>query len=306
MASRELFARYLRQRRELGETDIVLEPETIDALRGWGDDDESVATGSDQPAAAAGDTAAAGDANAAGDDQPAARDGQPTAGRDRPAAGADRSVGRPVRPAGPDAAGAREAVSAAPEDARSQEIVAIGSLEELGALARGCVTCGLASTRTTVVFGEGNPAARLVVVGEAPGADEDRTGRPFVGRAGKLLDTLLASIGFPRESVYICNVLKCRPPGNRNPRPDEVASCSPFLRRQLELIAPEAILACGTFPAQTLLQTNEPIGRLRGSVHEYAGIPFVPTYHPAALLRNPAWIRPVWEDLQRLRSAIDG
>jgi uracil-DNA glycosylase len=299
MASRELFARYLRQRRELGETDIVLEPETIDALRGWGNDDESVAAGSDQPAAGAGDAAAAGDPDAAGDNQPAV-------GRDGPAAAGGWSVGRPAGAVGSDAAGAREAVSAAPEDARSHDIVAIGSLEELGAFARACVACGLASTRTTVVFGEGNPAARLVVVGEAPGADEDRSGRPFVGRAGKLLDTLLASIGFPRESVYICNVLKCRPPGNRNPRPDEVASCSPFLRRQLELIAPEAILACGTFPAQTLLQTNEPIGRLRGSVHEYAGIPFVPTYHPAALLRNPAWIRPVWEDLQRLRSAIDG
>jgi DNA polymerase len=170
----------------------------------------------------------------------------------------------------------------------------------------GCVACGLAGSRTNVVFGEGDPAARLVVVGEAPGADEDRTGRPFVGRAGKLLDTLLASIGFPRSSVYICNVLKCRPPGNRNPLPGEVETCSPFLRRQLELIEPEAILAVGTFPAQTLLGTTDPIGRLRGTVHEYQGIPLVPTYHPAALLRNPAWIRPVWEDLQRLRGMIDG
>jgi uracil-DNA glycosylase len=144
-----------------------------------------------------------------------------------------------------------------------------------------------------------------MVVGEAPGADEDRTGRPFVGRAGKLLDMLLASIGFPRDTVYICNVLKCRPPQNRNPEPVEVETCSPFLHRQIELIAPEAILAVGAFPAQTLLKTTENISRLRGSVHRYAGLPLIPTYHPAALLRNPSWIRPVWEDLQRLRAALD-
>lgn len=156
-----------------------------------------------------------------------------------------------------------------------------------------------------VVFGEGSPTARVVVVGEAPGADEDRSGRPFVGRAGRLLDTLLASVGFPRDSVYICNVLKCRPPGNRNPQPDEVAACSPYLERQLELVRPRAVLACGTFAAQTLLRTGEPIGRLRGRVHRFQEAVLVPTYHPAALLRNPSWIRPVWEDLQRLRGVVD-
>ncbi|MQA89144.1 MAG: uracil-DNA glycosylase [Gemmatimonas sp.] len=179
------------------------------------------------------------------------------------------------------------------------------SLQVLGETAGKCTACRLAETRSTVVFGEGDPAARVVVVGEAPGAEEDRTGRPFVGRAGKLLDQLLASSGFPRETVYICNVLKCRPPGNRNPQPDEVESCNPFLKGQLQTIGPSAILACGTFPAQTLLGTSQPIGRLRRSSQSYEGIPLIATYHPAALLRNPSWIRPVWADLQRLRQIVD-
>jgi uracil-DNA glycosylase family 4 len=139
----------------------------------------------------------------------------------------------------------------------------------------------------------------------APGADEDRVGKPFVGRAGKLLDQLLLSVGFSRDSVYICNVIKCRPPGNRNPQPDEVRTCSPYLRGQLDAVSPRAILAVGSFAAQTLLDSTDPIGRLRGKVHDLRGVPLVPTYHPAALLRNPGWIRPVWEDLQRLRTALD-
>lgn len=177
--------------------------------------------------------------------------------------------------------------------------------DDLRALALSCTRCGLAQGRTNVVFGEGALDAELLVVGEAPGAEEDRTGRPFVGRAGKLLDRLLESVGFPRESVYICNVLKCRPPGNRNPTPEEVGSCSSFLSRQLALVKPRAILACGTFAAQSLLETTESIGRLRGEAYSYKGVHLIPTYHPAALLRNPAWIRPVWEDLQRLRILID-
>jgi len=168
-----------------------------------------------------------------------------------------------------------------------------------------CVACRLSETRTTVVFGEGDPDAALMVVGEAPGSEEDRTGRPFVGRAGKLLDRLLISVGYSRESVYICNVVKCRPPGNRNPQPDEVAACRGFLRLQVELVRPRAILALGNFPAQTLLESREAISRLRGSVHLFGEIPLVPTYHPAAVLRNPGWIRPVWEDLQRLRGLLD-
>jgi uracil-DNA glycosylase family 4 len=183
--------------------------------------------------------------------------------------------------------------------------VHLGDLAELRATALGCPRCRLAKTRKQVVFGEGNEQAELVVVGEAPGADEDRTGRPFVGRAGRLLDQLLASAGFPRESVYICNVLKCRPPGNRNPEPEEIEACSPYLRRQLELIAPRAILTVGMFASQTLLGSSGSINSLRGRVHRYGDVPVVPTYHPAALLRNPGWIRPVWEDLQLLRSLLD-
>jgi uracil-DNA glycosylase len=259
-ASRDLLIRYLRQRQDLGEAELILDREAVEGLR-------RVRADAAAPPPRA---------------QPAA--GAAAFGAASPA------VKHPAAPA--------------PLDL--PRLVALGSIVELSALASTCTACGLAATRTTVVFGEGNPAASLVVVGEAPGADEDRTGRPFVGRAGKLLDRLLASIGFPRETVYICNVLKCRPPANRNPRPEEVESCSPFLRRQLELIGPKAILACGTFAAQTLLNTTDTIGKLRGTTHQYGGIPFIPTYHPAALLRNPTWIRPVWEDLQRVRSVLDG
>jgi DNA polymerase len=169
-----------------------------------------------------------------------------------------------------------------------------------------CTRCGLAETRNSVVFSDGNPAARLVVVGEAPGANEDRTGLPFVGAAGKLLDLMLASVDLSREdSVYICNVLKCRPPGNRNPQAEEIQACSPFLKRQLALVQPEALLAVGTFAAQLLTGRDRPLGRLRGEVHSYEGIPLVVTYHPAALLRNSGWVRPTWDDLQLLRQVMD-
>jgi DNA polymerase len=201
--------------------------------------------------------------------------------------------------------GAERAAGATAPGPATGELVQLGSLDALREVALGCPRCRLSETRTHVVFGEGSPTADLVIVGEAPGADEDRTGRPFVGRAGKLLDLLLASVGFPREAVYICNVLKCRPPGNRNPLPEEIAACSPYLLRQIELISPRAILAVGTFPAQTLLATTETIGRLRGRVHHFEGVPLIPTYHPAALLRNPSWVRPVWDDLQRLRGILD-
>ena len=155
------------------------------------------------------------------------------------------------------------------------------------------------------VPGEGNPDADLVCVGEAPGATEDEQGRPFVGQAGQLLTKILAAIELRREDVFICNVLKHRPPGNRNPEPDEVAACSPYLVRQIELLRPRVILALGTFAAQTLLQTRESIGKLRGRIHRYYGVPLIVTYHPAALLRNPAWKRPTWEDVQLARRLLD-
>ena len=144
-----------------------------------------------------------------------------------------------------------------------------------------------------------------MLVGEAPGATEDETGRPFVGQAGQLLEKILAAIDFARADVFIVNVLKHRPPGNRNPRPEEVSACSPYLVRQIELIRPKVIVALGTFAAQTLLETKLSIGKLRGQIHRYYGVPLIVTYHPAALLRNPAWKRPTWEDVQLARRILD-
>jgi DNA polymerase len=171
-----------------------------------------------------------------------------------------------------------------------------------------CTLCGLASGRTQAVFADGHPHARVMVVGEAPGANEDRTGLPFVGAAGKLLDLMLAAVDLSRrESVYICNVIKCRPPGNRNPLADEISACAPYLRRQIELVKPEAILAVGTFAGQLLTgRPDTALGTLRGEVHAYEGVPLVVTYHPAALLRNGGWKRPTWDDLQLLRQVLAG
>ena len=184
----------------------------------------------------------------------------------------------------------------------------IAQLASLGALAdviAKCQRCPLYSTAKNAVPGEGNPDADLVCVGEAPGQTEDETGRPFVGQAGQLLTKILAAINLAREDVFIVNVLKHRPPGNRNPRPEEVEACSPYLVRQLELSRPRVIVAFGTFAAQTLLNTKLPIGQLRAKVHHYYGTPLVATYHPAALLRNPAWKRPTWEDVQLARRILD-
>jgi uracil-DNA glycosylase family 4 len=185
---------------------------------------------------------------------------------------------------------------------------AIGQLESLQEIAKkvkDCTRCSLYQTATNPVPGEGNSKAELVCVGEAPGAKEDETGRPFIGQAGQLLTKILAAIDLTREQVFICNVLKHRPPGNRNPLPEEVEACSPYLIRQLELIKPKVIVAFGTFAAQTLLNTKTPLGQLRGLVHQYHGIPLVVTYHPAALLRNPAWKRPTWEDVKLARRILD-
>ncbi len=161
-----------------------------------------------------------------------------------------------------------------------------------------CRRCPLGDRRHRLVFGEGNPNAELVFVGEAPGADEDAQGRPFVGRAGQLLTKIIAAMGLKREDVYICNILKCRPPGNRNPLPDEIAACEPFLIRQLEAIRPRVICAMGSIAARALLKSEAPISVLRGRFHSYQGIPLMPTYHPAYLLRNPGAKKQVWEDVQ--------
>jgi DNA polymerase len=181
----------------------------------------------------------------------------------------------------------------------------LSSLQEVVAAIAACSACALGSTAINHVPGEGNPEAGFVIVGEAPGATEDELGRPFVGKSGELLTKILEAIQFRREDVFICNVLKHRPPGNRNPTPAEIVACRPFLLRQLELLRPRVILALGTFAAQTLLETDSPIGKLRGIEHRYHGIPLVATYHPAALLRNPNWKRPAWEDVQLARRIFD-
>jgi uracil-DNA glycosylase family 4 len=181
----------------------------------------------------------------------------------------------------------------------------LDSLEAIAKQVKKCMLCSLHATAINPVPGEGSPSAELVCVGEAPGAKEDETGRPFIGQAGQLLTKILAAIDLTREQVFICNVLKHRPPGNRNPLPEEVEACSPYLIRQLELIKPKVIVAFGTFAAQTLLNTKTPLGQLRGLVHQYHGIPLVVTYHPAALLRNPAWKRPTWEDVKLARRILD-
>ena len=171
-----------------------------------------------------------------------------------------------------------------------------------------CTRCALHETRTRTVFGTGNHAANWMIVGEAPGADEDRQGEPFVGRAGQLLTAMLAAIGFRREEVYITNLLKCRPPGNRDPLPEEVACCHDYLERQIALVGPGLILVVGRIAAHNLLQTDLPIGGLRGRVHRYgkAGIPLVVTYHPAYLLRSPLEKRKSWEDLQLAKRVHGG
>ncbi|MBN1365448.1 MAG: uracil-DNA glycosylase [Syntrophaceae bacterium] len=164
-----------------------------------------------------------------------------------------------------------------------------------------CQLCPLGKTRKNLVFGEGNPEARIVFVGEAPGADEDEQGHPFVGRAGQLLtDIIVKGMKLKRKDVYICNILKCRPPGNRNPQPEEISKCEPFLKKQLRIISPEIICALGTFAAKTLLNTDVPISVLRGRFHLYEGIKLMPTYHPAYLLRNPSAKKQVWEDIQMI------
>ncbi|HSB73364.1 MAG TPA: uracil-DNA glycosylase [Candidatus Methylomirabilis sp.] len=175
--------------------------------------------------------------------------------------------------------------------------------EELGE----CTRCKLHTGRTQIVFGVGDPKAKLVFVGEAPGADEDAQGEPFVGRAGQLLTKIIQAMGMQREDVYICNIIKCRPPGNRTPETDEILACQPFLLKQLRAIGPQFICALGGPAAQTLLQTKEPISRLRGKFFDFHGIPLLPTFHPAYLLRNPHEKKTVWEDmkllLQKMREA---
>ena len=178
-------------------------------------------------------------------------------------------------------------------------------LAKVAAEAKECQACNLCQTRRNVVFGVGSGHVPVVFIGEAPGADEDREGVPFVGPAGQLLTKIIAAIGLDRDEVYIANILKCRPPANRNPTPEEMALCTPFLTRQLEILRPKVICTLGLFASQFLLQSTQSMGRMRGQQFTYERIPVIPTYHPAALLRNPDLKSKVWDDVQLLRKILD-
>jgi uracil-DNA glycosylase len=196
----------------------------------------------------------------------------------------------------------------------SEEIQAVSGFSQIGnetlddiktEIGPACTRCKLCTLgRSQIVFGVGNPKARLMFVGEAPGEDEDKKGEPFVGRAGQLLTKIIEAIGMTRDQVYIANVIKCRPPGNRNPEPDEVASCEPFLFRQIDAIQPKVIVPLGKFATQSLLKTMDPITRLRGRQFDYRGTVLIPTFHPAYLLRNPSAKREVWEDMKKVRAIL--
>jgi DNA polymerase len=209
--------------------------------------------------------------------------------------------GRP--PAAP--AEARTSGSVAPHLAVTPSADAAVLLQAVREDIGDCQRCRLSSTRKTIVFGQGNPNARLMFVGEAPGADEDEQGLAFVGKAGQLLTKIIEAIGMRRDDVYIVNVLKCRPPQNRNPEPDEVLSCQPFLERQIDAIRPTVLVGLGKFGAHWLLKTAEPITRLRGRLGQYRGITVMPTYHPAYLLRNPGAKKEVWEDMKVVRALLN-
>jgi uracil-DNA glycosylase len=192
----------------------------------------------------------------------------------------------------------------APRGAPSLVAGSIPSLALLQEFLDGCPRCKLSKGRTNIVFGQGNPRAELMFVGEAPGREEDEQGLAFVGRAGQLLTKIIEAIGRKREDVYICNVLKCRPPNNRNPEADEVAECRPFLEEQIRLVSPKVIVTLGTFAAQALLETDEPIGRMRGRWRAARGVRVMPTFHPAFLLRSPERKKEVWEDMKLVRDYL--
>ena len=219
------------------------------------------------------------------------------------AVGAVREAQARERAASSGEAQARER-AASRNDGLGADRAPLQDLESVRAEIGDCQRCKLAPKRTNIVFGSGNPSAELVFVGEAPGYDEDQQGLPFVGRAGQLLTKIIECINLKREDVYICNVLKCRPPENRNPEPDEVAACNPFLKKQLAAIRPKIVCCLGTFAAQTVMQTAAPISRLRGKFFDLDGMRVIATFHPAYLLRSPEKKREVWEDMKQIRAEL--
>ena len=305
MDVRDLLRRYIEQRRELGESELVLDGLSVeDVMRLIG------AAGGSRSSPEATRNVRELVSSDTRDWRTSLREAgvNVDAPSSTVAAPAEPSPGtEPPSATTTDDMAFKKGIVVAPNDADliPDAILKLSSLDEIAEKVKKCTRCSLYETATHAVPGEGDPRARLVCVGEAPGAKEDETGRPFVGQAGQLLTKILGAIDLTREQVFICNVLKHRPPGNRNPRPEEVEACSPYLIRQLELIKPKVIVAFGTFAAQTLLQTKTPLGQLRGLVHRYHGIPLIVTYHPAALLRNPAWKRPTWEDVKLARRILD-
>ena len=312
MDAREALRRYLEQRRELGESELVLDSLSVEeAMRLLGAGKGRAASGS-APADWRDEIRSAGGApsevprrantvsNAVMPKPTPPPVSSPTEAVHVPSTQSPPTVSSPLAdvPIGIVIAGASRALSDDPA-------FKLDSLSAIAEMVAGCRRCPLYATAKNPVPGTGNPDADFMIVGEAPGASEDEQGVPFVGQAGQLLTKIIEAIQLSRDDVFIANVLKHRPPGNRNPLPEEVTACSPYLVRQIELVQPKVILALGTFAAQTLLETKTTIGKLRGQIHRYYGVPLVVTYHPAALLRNPAWKRPTWEDVQLARRILD-
>jgi uracil-DNA glycosylase len=294
--AKEALRRYLEQRRELGESELVLDSLSVEeALRLIG-------------AAGTGKRSHGGDDAGAQPDIP-----KPSSQRSAKANG-ELAVHHPSTQDTPQAESLDSPIDGVPTgiiiSGASRALFEdpafkLTTLDELADVVAKCTRCPLYATAKNPVPGVGDPNADFMLVGEAPGANEDEQGEPFVGQAGQLLNKIIGAIGLTRDDVFIANVLKHRPPGNRNPLPEEITACSPYLVRQIELIRPKVIVALGTFAAQTLLDTKLTIGKLRGQVHRYYGVPLVVTYHPAALLRNQAWKRPTWEDVQLARRILD-
>ena len=292
----ELTRRYLKQQIELGGSELVVgerQRETGERRGGVEGDSEK------------GESMASG-----GRKRNAARKGGPDL-----AGGREPSATPPVSPEGapsapwlvgaPPIPGPGLVIEAPRADLLAPPEPSWPSLEAIAQAVAGCHQCFLSEGRAKTVPGEGNPKAQLVLVGEGPGQTEDQTGRPFVGRAGELLNDILKAIGYAREEVFICNVVKCRPPQNRKPLPDEMKACLPYLEAQLDLIRPKVILALGATAAEALLKVKRSLSDLRGKVHSYRGVPLVVTYHPAALLRNPNWKKPTWDDVRIARQLVD-
>jgi uracil-DNA glycosylase family 4 len=269
--------RYLRQQIELGGAEVVLGSTAGQSVgRSVGQESDDMATQVDESVRQV-------------IEQPTARP------PDRPSA---------WRKGAPPVPGPGIAVES-PGHVLGDELTTLETIDAVAERIRTTHCCGLCPHRTNAVPGEGDPNARLVLVGEGPGATEDAQGRPFVGQAGTLLSGILEAIEVPRDSVYITNIVKCRPPQNRKPLPDEIAACMPYLHRQLEIIRPKVILALGSTAAEAMLGVRKSLGELRGKVHTYNGIPLIVTYHPAALLRNPNWKKPTWDDVRIARQLLD-